>query len=153
MDEFLNILNTLLHNDYFVWCVMAVIIFGITQLLKLPIKHFTKKIANERKRKIANATILLIPFAIGILLNFFYSIFYLKEVFETMTIIKGLGYGSAGISLYGVIERFFKVKVNNPYDTEEGKAVTELVDSVVEDGKIDSQDKSAVQDFLDKVSK
>lgn len=36
----------LLSNDYFVWCGMAVIIFALTQLLKLPIKHWTKNIKN-----------------------------------------------------------------------------------------------------------
>lgn len=143
-------LHTMLNNDYFIWCAMAVIIFLVTQLLKLPIKCATKHIKNERIRKIVNATILLIPFALGVLFEFLYTTYYLHTAF---TIITGLGYGTAGISLYGIIERFFKVKVNNPYDSEEGKAVTELVDDITKDGKVDENDKSAVQDFLDSISK
>ena len=143
-------LQTILHNDYFVWCAMAVIIFLVTQLLKLPIKAATKHIKNERARKIVNATILLIPFALGILCEFLYTTYYLHTTF---TVIAGLGYGTAGISLYGIIERFFKVKVNNPYNSEEGKAVTELVENISEDGKVDEKDKSAVQEFLDKIGK
>lgn len=150
MKEFLNIINNFLSNPHIVWCAMAVIIFLVTQVLKLPIKHFTKKIKSERKRKIANATILLIPFALGVFADFLYSTYYLHDAF---TVVTGLSYGTGGVSLYGVIERFFKVKVNNPYDTEEGKAVTELIDSVVEDGKVDSADTSAVKEFLDKVRK
>lgn len=143
-------LQEILHNPYFVSCAMAVIIFAVTQGLKQFIKLGTKHIKNERARKIVNATILLIPFGLGILFEYLFATYYLHSAFS---LIKGLVYGSAGISLYGVIERFFKVKVNNPYNTEEGKAVTDLVDKVVEDGKVDSSDMSAVQEFLDKVSK
>lgn len=138
----------LLKNPFFVSCAMAVIIFALTQVLKLPIKHFTKKIKNERVRRMVNATILLIPFALGVLADFLYSTYYLQTAF---TVITGLGYGTAGISLYGVIERFFKVKIENPYDTEEGQAVKELVKDVSKDKKIDENDKNAVKDFWNKV--
>lgn len=140
----------LLKNEYFVWCGMAVIIFALTQLLKLPIKHFTKMLSNARVRKMLNATILIIPFALGVILDFVYSTYYLHRVFS---VINGLGYGTAGISLYGVVERFFKVKVDNPYETEEGEAVLELVSEVSKDGKVDGQDKHAVKDFWDIVKK
>lgn len=146
----MEVIKQLLSNEYFVWCAMAVIIFLVTQVLKLPIKAATKHIKNERIRKIVNATILLIPFGIGVLFEFLYTTYYLHTVF---TVITGLGYGTAGISLYGVIERFFKIKVNNPYNTEEGKSVTELVDKVQEDGKIDKSDVSAVDEFWNAINK
>lgn len=138
----------LLKNDYFVWCAMAVIIFALTQVLKLPIKACTKHIKNERVRRMVNATILIIPFALGVFADFLYSTYYLQTAF---TVITGLGYGTAGISLYGAIERFFKVKTDNPYETEAGKAVTELVEEISKDGKVDGNDKHAVADFWNKV--
>ena len=144
----MEFIHKLLNNDYFVWCAMAVIIFALTQVLKLPIKHFTKKISNQRVRRMVNATILLIPFSLGVLVDFLYSTYYLHSAF---TIITGLGYGTAGISLYGAIQRFFKVKTENPYETEAGKAVTELVEEISKDGKFDGEDKHAVKDFWDKV--
>ena len=144
----MEFVHKLLNNEYFVWCAMAVIIFGLTQLLKLPIKYFTKKISNERVRRMVNATILLIPFAVGVILDFLYSTYYLHGAFS---VINGLGYGTAGISLYGAIERFFKVKTENPYETEAGKAITELVEEISDDGKVDENDKHAVKDFWDKV--
>ena len=116
--------------------------------MKLPIKYFTKKIKNERLRRIVNATILLIPFALGVLADFLYSTYYLHAAFSVIT---GLGYGTAGISLYGAIERFFKVKTQNPYETEAGEAVTELVEEISKDGKVDGKDKHAVADFWKKV--
>lgn len=144
----MEFIHKLLNNDYFVWCAMAVIIFALTQVLKLPIKYFTKKISNQRVRRMVNATILLIPFAVGIVLDFLYSTYYLNAAFSVIT---GLGYGTAGISLYGAIERFFKVKTENPYETKAGKAVTELVEEISKDGKFDGEDKHAVKDFWDKV--
>lgn len=144
----------IINNNCFVCLAMAVIIFLLTQVLKLPIKLCTKHIKNERTRKIANSIILLIPFGLGILLDFLWSTYYLHQVYQLASIIVGLGYGTAGISIYGIVERFFKVKISNPYtETEEGKAVTDLVDSITEDNKIDSNDKSAVDDFLDWIKK
>lgn len=143
----MEFIHKLLNNDYFVWCAMAVIIFALTQVLKLPIKACTKHIKNERIRRMVNATILIIPFAVGVLADFLYSTYYLHTAF---TVITGLGYGTAGISLYGAIERFFKVKTENPYETEAGKAVTELVEEISKDGKVDGNDKHAVADFWNK---
>lgn len=138
----------IINNNCFVCLAMAVIIFLITQVLKLPIKFGTKHIKNDRARKIVNSVILLIPFGLGILGEFLYATYYLHTPLD---IITGLGYGTAGISLYGIVERFFKVKIPNPYDTKEGKEVLNLVDSITADGKIDSTDKTAVQEFLDKI--
>lgn len=140
--------NALLNNEWFMWCAMAVIVFLVTQLLKMPIKHFTAKISNERARKMVNATILLIPFALGVAFDILYSTYVIHSAYS---IINGLGYGTAGISLYGVVERFFKVKVQNPYDSEEGKAVLELVEDVAKDGKVTESDKDIVKEFMKKV--
>lgn len=144
-----RVFDTLLSTSWFVVIAVAVIIFGITQLLKLPIKHFTNKIEDETTRKIVNLVILLIPFGIGLLFEFLYGTFYLHTGFD---IIAGLGYGASGISLYGIIERFFGIKVKNPYtDTEEGQAVIDLVQDVAQDGKVDKADMTAVQEFFEKV--
>lgn len=141
-------LNFLLHNSYFVSCSMAVIIFGLTEFLKLGIKHFTNKISDETVRKRVNTVILLIPFILGVLFDFIYSTYYLQVTFLG---INGLGYGAAGVSLYNVIERFFKPNAENPYNSEEGKAVTKLVEDIAQDGVIDKKDIDHVKEFWDKV--
>jgi hypothetical protein len=141
-------MQELLHNKVFILCAMAVIIFAVTQVLKLPIKFFTNKIKNQTTRKRVNATILLIPFALGILLEFFYGKYVTITPFNVIT---GLGYGFSGISLYSIIERFFGIKTANPYETEEGRAVTELISKVSADGKVDENDHDAVKAFWDKV--
>ena len=91
---------------------------------------------------------MIIPFALGVLADFLYSTYYLHTAFSA---INGLGYGSAGISLYGLIERFFKVSIENPYESVEGEAVVELVEDIKADGKVDKNDQHAVKDFWEKV--
>lgn len=141
-------MQELLHNKVFILCAMAVIIFAVTQVLKLPIKFFTNKIKNQTTRKRVNATILLIPFALGILFEFLYGKYVTITPFNVIT---GLGYGFSGISLYSIIERFFGIKTANPYESDEGKAVTELISKVSADGKVDENDQDAVKAFWDKV--
>lgn len=141
-------MQELLHNEVFILGAMAVIIFAATQLMKLPIKFFTNKIKNEVLRKRVNSVILLIPFALGVLLEFLYGKYVM---FSPFSVIQGLGYGFSGISFYNIVERFFGIKTKNPYDSVEGKAVTELIQSVSADGKIDNKDQDAVKAFWDKV--
>lgn len=149
-------IKELLTNSYFIGGVMAVLTFAITQLLKLPIKNFTKWLTakynlSQRATKIMNVSILFIPFAIGLGFEALYYTHYLHAAF---TGLRGLSIGASSITLFNAIERFFKVKIPNPYtDTEEGKAVVKLVEDVTADGKIDHEDVDAVQEFLDKINK
>ena len=143
-------MKDILYNYEWMCVIMAVFIFLFTFVLKYPIKRITKRIKDEKKRKMANVTILLIPFLLGIFCEYAYT-HWLLDVVIPFSLVSGLGYGTAAISLYGVVERFFGVKISNPYETEEGQAVVTLVDKVAEDGKIDENDKDAVTEFLNMV--
>lgn len=138
----------LTNNEAFIWCAMAVVVFILTNLFKIPIKHFTNKISDERKRRMANIVILVIPFVLGVALDFVYSTFYLHIMFS---VIRGIGYGSAGISLYGVVERFFKVKTNNEWEnTEDGRQITKKANEIISK---DVETESAVEKFKRTVGK
>lgn len=149
-------LKQLLANEYFMFIAMALIIFGLTQLLKLPIKAATKHIKNEKTRGIVNLVILIIPFALGLLAEYLFDVLYLGNVYMG---VAGLKYGSSSLLVYSVFEKIAKktgvdIKLNNPYETtDEGKAVQELVDKVQEDGKIDKFDLSAVDEFWKTINK
>lgn len=134
----------LYNKDITIW-IMAVIVFAITFLLKLPIKALSKKAKNEQSRKAINSVILIIPFAIGMLVEWLYDTFIMKGVFDYVT---GFLVGGQSIALYGVVERFFGVKVENPYETEEGKKVLEQVEEITEDGTVTADE---IQDFLNNI--
>lgn len=139
-------MGELLKNEYFIGVVMSVIVFAFTQLLKQPIKALTSKIGNERTQKIVNGTILLIPYLLAMLFDFLFSTLVMHQAFN---VIISLEYGTGAIALYGLVERFFGVK--NPYNTEEGEAVEQLVEQVKEDGKVDENDVTALSEYLNMV--
>lgn len=139
----------LLNNEIFVWGAMAVIIFAFTQFLKLPIKHFTSKIGSKRGKKLANASILVLAFGVAVLLDFLFAYFYLKEGVDLLRALRNWTGSSA---VYSLIERFFGVKVENPMETEEGKAVVDMATEACADNKLDKNDKGAVKEFWFRVN-
>lgn len=138
----------LLKNDIFVWGAMSVVIFAVTQALKLPIKHFTAKIGSERVKKLANTSILILAFAVAVLLDFLFSYFYLKQGIDLVRVFR---YWSGSSAVYSIVERFLGKKIENPMKTEEGKATVEMVGKVVADNKVDKSDSPALNEFWDRV--
>lgn len=149
-------MTELLQNPVFVYTAMAAIIFGLTQGLKWAfVKPWTNRIKNERVRKAVNTTIYFIPYALGCVCEFLYSVCYLQGDFS---IVSGIIHGTSGIAFYGVFERIYALatgkssNLKNPYtETEVGVAVKQLMDSVIADGKVDKADSPALKAFLEKV--
>ena len=149
-------MTAFLQNSSLVYFSMAILIFALTQGLKwVLVKPWTNRIQNEKLRKGINTSIYFIPYALGLVFEFFYSVTIMHGEFST---VMGLIHGTSGIACYGLFERFYSfltgksTNLENPYEkTEVGIAVKDLMDSVIEDGKVDSNDKSALQTFLEKV--
>lgn len=80
-ELFLNICNLSWET-----LVVAFLVFGLTMLLKWPIKKATSKL-EENKRKAVNTVIIFIPIVLSILLNgLYYGIF--KEIWFTSIVIE-----------------------------------------------------------------
>lgn len=149
-------MQALLDNQVFIYCAMAILIFSLTQLLKWTfVKPFTNKIKNEKVRKAVNTSIYFIPYALGVLFEFAYSVMIMHGEFS---IVMGIIHGTSGIACYGVFERIYSFvtgkssNLKNPYETTEiGRSVKEMMDEITTDGKIDANDKPALKAFLDKV--
>lgn len=149
-------MQAILENQVVVYVVMAALIFGLTQGLKwLFIKPFTNKIKNEKVRKAVNTTIYFIPYALGILFEFVYAVLLVHSEFS---VVMGIIHGTSGIACYGVFERIYSLctgkssNIANPYtDTDVGRAVKELMDSVAEDGEVNKDDFPKLKEFLEKV--
>lgn len=139
---------------------MSVIVFFVTQVVKIPVKKLTTAIKekynlSDRGRRLINLVILVIPFLIGLFAEFLYACCYLKTSFN---VYEGLLAGIGGISLYAFIDQTGigkkKEESTNPYtDTEEGKALVDLVENITADGKVDEQDVDAVKAFFDFIKK
>ena len=137
-------MEQLLQDKNFTWAMISLIVLGLSQLIKLPIKAINKKIIkNETIRNRVNTTIMLIPLALGILADYLFCTLYLGIPFS---IVEGVKIGGTAITFYGILEKLFKGKKST-----ETQTVENLVSNVLSDGKIDKNDTSAVKEFYDKV--
>jgi hypothetical protein len=135
---------------------MGIIAFLVTQGLKwLCVKPFTKNL-NTRAKTIVNSVILIIAFGSAVLCEFLYSHFWLHTGMSLTRASYGWGYASG---VYGVVEMIIKfikgkdAKIDNPYETEEGKQTTELIGDITKDGKIDKKDAQSIKDYANKLNK
>lgn len=136
----------LLANKDFVWWAMALIVLGLSQLLKLPIKALTKKfIKDASTRARVNTTLMLIPLCLGIILNWLFCALYLQVPYD---IIEGIKVGGTAVTIYGVIEKLIKGS-----QSKETTETLQLVASITNDGKVDKKDNSAVVDFINDLNK
>lgn len=145
----------LLNNEMFVWGAMGLVAFLVTQGLKWAfVKPFTKNL-DKRTKTIINSVILLIAFGSAVLCEYLYSHFWLNSAIDLNRALYGWGGAS---SFYGVFETIIKiikgkeVKLENIFETEEGKDTKEFLENITQDGKINKNDKKTTDDFLEKLN-
>lgn len=136
-------MELILKTNWFSWGIMSLIVFCLTFAVKIPIKLITKNIKDDRARELVNVCIMLVPLALGVLLNYVYCVVLVGKVFS---ITAGFEVGAGAMTLYAAWEKITKGKVS-----KETQATLELAEDVVEDGKVDKQDVSAVKEFYNKV--
>lgn len=123
--------------------IMGFIVFGLVYLVRMPIKHFTNKINEEKIRKGVNVVITLIPFGISIGLLFLLAHFVPESFifsWRESTLI-----GTSAIAIYNVIgdKRFV-----NLFKNDQNKITVENITKITNDNKIDNNDKAVVKDAV-----
>lgn len=165
----LDVIKSVLASEYGT-VIMATVILGLTELIKLPIKALTNRIPKKYKwlQILINTVFVIIPFALGVLAKFLFNKYLYELPFTSADISSGIWeFGSGAIALYELfIARIKKAKkdkgekepiIENPYETEEGQAVIEVAKEITADGVVDEKDKDvvkdAVKDFYKKINK
>lgn len=120
--------------------VMAVIV-GLCALLKKPIKALTKNIKNEKLRKLANKSIIALAYGLSIGLYYFLS--WVLPQFITINWVQITLSASLAIVAYSVGDGIIT--------KDKAKSAITDIQNIFKDGKIDGQDKGAIQEFYDKV--
>lgn len=135
---------SIFYNTTLMWWIMAAVIFILTQAIKQPIKKITQKIGNgnELIRKKVNTVICIIPFVLGIIFDLFYS----KYSGKTFNIAEAIFLGGQSIAMYGIFERFFCIKIENPYNTEQGEKV---IYEVTKKANLSKEEKEKLYNLLD----
>lgn len=102
-NYFANAIARIPEYPRWVFVVVVVIVLGLTQLAKIPIKHFTNKIENENLRKKVNMLIMLLPIAFGFLASWILT--YFGFTFST---VAALVWGSSSQVIYELLSRIFR---------------------------------------------
>lgn len=121
-------------------CIMSAV-FGLVQLVKKLIKHYTKNIKNEKLRKLANKSIILSSFIISI------GIWFLLNLIIP-SIVK---IDWVSMFLTGAMPVVAHALYDGVITKEQAKSAVSDIENITKDGKIDKNDQSAVKEFLDKV--
>lgn len=82
--------------------VMIIVIMALTQVLKLPIKHFTDKITDKTKRDRVNAVIVLIPIVLSLIAQAIFTACWGYKFTEAVLVWSGTGQ-----IIYEVASRIF----------------------------------------------
>ncbi len=121
--------------------VTMAIIIGLCALIKKPIKALTKRITNEKLRKLANKIIIVMAY--GISIGLYYLLAWLLPQYITVDWVQITLSASLAIVAYalgdGVITK------------NTAKLAVDDLKEIVKDGKVDESDKTAIEEFYDKV--
>ena len=146
MEELLNdIFDYLVANYAWYLVVMMSLIIAVTNTIlmfvKKPIKALTGKIKNEKLRKLVNKIFIVLAFGFSALS--WWGLSAISAQYFPFDTINVLMTGAFSIVIYafgdGIITK------------SQSKQLVETTAEIVEDGKVDENDKTAIAEFWDKV--
>lgn len=102
--DFFRAVNALVpeYPRWLFWIVMGAVVL-LTQVAKLPIKAFTKKIKNDALRQKVNLVIVLIPFGLGLLASWLLTFAGYNFLYEA-----GIVWGTTSMVIYELATKAFK---------------------------------------------
>lgn len=97
-----DIVNFITQNYGWAYGVMSVALSIVAELVKVPIKKLTSKIAKENLRKLANKSIILVAFGLAFLLDYACSLIF--PCYFTFSSIRSIAVGCFSNVLYALAE-------------------------------------------------
>lgn len=99
----MNIFDTIMNTSIEI-TIMALIVFGSTMLIKIPIKQKTSTLA-ENKRKLWNSLIILIPLCLAFIITIIYSSIFLKYIKVGLMLDLTISVYILSLTIYAVYDR------------------------------------------------
>lgn len=150
-----EILNTIKHISLESLCI-AFIVFGLTMLIKWPIKRCTKKLTEE-KRKAVNTVILFIPIVLSLILSILYYGIIKKSWFNLISFETAISSWIISLTIYAIYERIVilikgiwsgKIKVDSELTKETLKFIKDKVKILTSKIKIDEKQIKKIQEKI-----
>lgn len=101
IEYFTNAVASFPQYPRWLYFVTVVGVILLTEAVKLPIKHFTKKLTNEKTRRLINISIMLVPFILSFVCGVVYK-FMLSAEFSTLAC---LSWATSSMIIYEFGER------------------------------------------------
>lgn len=133
-----QIANFIVSEYGWIALIMTLIVALLVELIKWPLKKLTGKITDERLRKLANKSIILISFGLAFLLNYLGNMWFPQYI--PFSIAESCAEGSFANILYALVEGVIT--------TSKAKELTESVSNATAEAKDAGDTKeSAVSEF------
>jgi hypothetical protein len=133
----------IIENYGWISIVMVVIDAILVELIKIPIKYLTKKIANEKLKKLANKSIIVISFAIAFGVNFLGAYWFPDYV----------AYSSKFAMAEGALANVFYLLGEGVITLPQAKKLAKGADSIAKSNTKEDSEKTAIDEFKNLIDK
>ena len=140
--------------------LIAIAVFGLTMLVKWPIKRITVKF-NETKRKAINTVIVFIPMILSLLINVLYSGLFKHSWFSPIIVESAISSYIFAVTIYAIYSRIMCIvsgaknekKQNEDYSKETIKYLKNNISVLSKTLKVDEKNLQNVVDKIDNLLK
>jgi uncharacterized membrane protein len=133
----------IIENYGWISIVMVIIDAILVELVKIPVKMLTKKIENERMRKLANKSIILISFGLAFLINFLAALWFPDYV----------AYSSKFAMAEGALANVFYLLGEGVITLPQAKELAKGADSIAKSNTKEDSEKTAIDEFKNLIGK
>lgn len=136
-----DIVKFIVENYGWIAMIMTALITGLIQLIKIPIKKLTSKIASEKMRKLANKSIIVLSFALA----------FLVEYLGHLCLPKYIPFSSATALVEGAFSNILYLLGEGIITKPQAKQLADEVKDATSDASSEEAEKTAVKAFHDMI--
>lgn len=135
--------------------------FFITYLIKIPIKKWSSKL-NEEKRKMTNSIIIIIPFVLSLIASVIYYGITESNWFSLFVLDSTFSSWICSLSIYAIVNRIWivikgiksgKLKINSQLTKDTISYIKKNIKTITNEVKADKKDLSSIQEKLQSLLK
>ena len=147
VEYFTNAVASFPQYPRWLYIVTVIAIIGLTEAVKLPIKHFTNKVKNDKTRKVINLSVMAVPFVLAFVFGGFYTL-----IPAPFSIVACVSWATSAMIIYEFAERIIK-RVKGGGDVTNETLTQDFSDAKTEVEKADEAFKEQINKLTGKGDK